>query len=173
LKIQHALRAFTAKDRKAIKHTAENYPISEFYETDQLLTSLGIGQALVTGLNEKGIPTPLAATLLRAPMSRMDILSDKEIDEVIAAGSLTEKYGERIDRESAAEMLDERMKKAQSKETQATLKKERRKASEAVPQVKETSIFEQLSKNTMVRQLGRTVMRELSRGLLGALGGRR
>jgi DNA helicase HerA-like ATPase len=66
LKIQHALRAFTANDRKAIKQTADNYPISEFYKTDEVITSLGIGEALVTALNEKGIPTPLAATMMRA-----------------------------------------------------------------------------------------------------------
>ena len=63
LKIQHALRAFTAKDRKAIKLTAENYPISEFYNTAEVLTQLGTGEALVSALDEKGRPTPLAATL--------------------------------------------------------------------------------------------------------------
>ena len=74
LKVQHALRAFTAKDRKNIEKAVENYPISEFYDVEELITSLGIGEALVTCLNEKGIPTPLAATLLRAPISRMDVL---------------------------------------------------------------------------------------------------
>ena len=82
LKVQHALRAFTAKDRKAIKLTAENYPISEFYDTKEILTSLGIGEALISALDEKGRPTPLAATLLRAPMSRMDVLTDAELKEV-------------------------------------------------------------------------------------------
>ena len=67
LKVQHALRAFTAVDRKAIKLTAENYPLSEYYKTDETITALGIGEALVTALSEKGIPTPLAATMLRAP----------------------------------------------------------------------------------------------------------
>ncbi|MCU0363005.1 MAG: DUF853 domain-containing protein, partial [Bacteroidales bacterium] len=64
LKVQHALRAFTAIDRKAIKLTAENYPLSDYYKTDEVITALGIGEALVTGLNEKGIPTPLAATMM-------------------------------------------------------------------------------------------------------------
>ena len=76
LKVQHALRAFTAKDRKAIKLTAQNYPITEFYDTAEVLTSLGTGEALVSALDEKGRPTPLAATMMRAPMSRMDILTD-------------------------------------------------------------------------------------------------
>ncbi|MCL6272501.1 DUF853 domain-containing protein [Muricauda sp. 2012CJ35-5] len=113
LKVQHALRAFTAKDRKAIKLTAENYPISEFYDTKEVLTSLGIGEALISALDEKGRPTPLAATLLRAPMSRMDVLTDKELKEAIASSKLVKKYNEDIDRESAYEILNEKIEKAQ------------------------------------------------------------
>ncbi|HUM66253.1 MAG TPA: DUF853 family protein, partial [Chitinophagaceae bacterium] len=79
LKIQHALRAFTAADRKVIKRTAENYPESKFYKTEDLITQLGIGEALVTVLNEKGIPTPLVHCMLGSPRSRMDILSSGEI----------------------------------------------------------------------------------------------
>jgi DNA helicase HerA-like ATPase len=112
LKIQHALRAFTANDRQAIKQTADNYPTSEFYKTDELLTSLGIGEALITGLNEKGIPTPLAATMLRAPMSRMDILSQSEIDEINKNSKLVRKYSEVIDRESAYEILNKKLAQA-------------------------------------------------------------
>ncbi|MFV7235397.1 helicase HerA-like domain-containing protein [Flavobacterium sp. ZB4R12] len=109
LKIQHALRAFTANDRKAIKQTADNYPTSEYYKTDEVLTSLGIGEALVTALNEKGIPTPLAATMMRAPMSRMDILTESEIQEINNKSKLVKKYSELIDRESAYEMLNKKI----------------------------------------------------------------
>ena len=109
LKIQHALRAFTANDRKSIKMTAENYPESDFYKTDEVLTNLGIGEALVTALNEKGVPTPLAATMMRAPMSRMDILTQSEIDEINSKSKLVKKYSEIIDRESAYEMLNEKI----------------------------------------------------------------
>lgn len=112
LKIQHALRAFTAKDRKAIKLTAENYPISEFYKTDEVLTSLGIGEALVSVLNEKGIPTPLAATMLQAPKSRMDVLTVPEIGHLVSQSKLTAKYNEAIDRESAYEILNEKIERA-------------------------------------------------------------
>jgi len=115
LKVQHALRAFTAKDRKAIKLTAENYPISDYYDTKEVLTSLGIGEALISALDEKGRPTPLAATLLRAPMSRMDILTKKELKEVIDNSRLVHKYNETIDRESAYEMLNEKIEKAEAK----------------------------------------------------------
>jgi DNA helicase HerA-like ATPase len=109
LKIQHALRAFTANDRKAIKQTADNYPTSEYYTTEDVLTSLGIGEALVTALNEKGIPTPLAATMMRAPMSRMDILTDSEIETINNNSKLVNKYNSVIDRESAYEMLQKKI----------------------------------------------------------------
>lgn len=109
LKIQHALRAFTANDRQSIKQTADNYPSSDYYKTDELLTSLGIGEALVTALNEKGIPTPLAATMMRAPESRMDVLTENEIQEINAKSKLVRKYSELIDRESAYEMLNKKI----------------------------------------------------------------
>ena len=117
LKIQHALRAFTANDRQAIKQTADNYPSSDFYKTDEVLTSLGIGEAFVTALSEKGTPTPLAATMLRAPESRMDILSTEEIASINASSKLVKKYAESIDRESAFELLAKRI----SVEEEATI----------------------------------------------------
>jgi len=182
LKVQHALRAFTAKDRKAIKLTAENYPISDFYETDEVLTSLGIGEALVTALSEKGIPTPLAVTYMRAPQSRMDILSKGEIIDLVENSKIVEKYNEEIDRESAFEMLSAKIESAQSEEHQKELKAQVEKGTEETKESREKrkpveaeegSFVEELSKNTMVRQLGRTMLREVSRGLLGALGVRR
>lgn len=109
LKIQHALRAFTANDRKAIKMTAENYPLSDYYKTDEVITQLGIGEAFVTALNEKEIPTPLIARMLRAPMSRMDVLTQQEIDSHIASSKLAKKYNEIIDRESEYELLNKKI----------------------------------------------------------------
>ncbi|MEC7263020.1 MAG: helicase HerA-like domain-containing protein, partial [Bacteroidota bacterium] len=113
LKVQHALRAFTAKDRQAIKLTAQNYPISDFYDTAEVLTSLGTGEALISALDEKGRPTPLAATMMRAPMSRMDVLTESEIKEVLGKSKLIKKYNEEVDRESAYEILNEKMVKAE------------------------------------------------------------
>ena len=119
LKIQHALRAFTAKDRKAIKLAAENYPSSAYYDTKEVLTQLGIGEAFVSVLNEKGIPTPLARTMLRAPMSRMNILTDKELSTVIESSKLTQKYNQELDRESAYEMLNTKIEKINLAEEKA------------------------------------------------------
>lgn len=106
LKIQHALRAFTAKDRQAIKLTAQNYPETSFYNVPEYLTSLGTGEAFVTALDNKGCPTPLVATMMRAPMSRMDILTDTEIKALLDKSALKTKYNEVIDRESAYEILN-------------------------------------------------------------------
>lgn len=167
LKVQHALRAFTAKDRKAITKTAENYPDSTFYKTSEVLTSMGIGEALVTALNEKGIPTPLAHTLVRAPISRMDILTESEIDELVRGSQLVPKYNQEMDRESAFELLERKMEQVEKDQEKAKLP--RPSASTTRTRTKpEESFIEELSKNTMVRQVGRTLFRELARGILGS-----
>ncbi|MGB1268332.1 MAG: helicase HerA-like domain-containing protein [Flavobacteriaceae bacterium] len=127
LKIQHALRAFTAKDRKAIKLTAQNYPDTDFYDTTDVLTSLGIGEALVSALDEKGRPTPLAATLLRAPMSRMDVLTNTELDSLIDNSSLVKKYEKNIDRESAYEILEDKIKASEEQKAQEEIREEKEK----------------------------------------------
>ncbi|MBU2930208.1 helicase HerA-like domain-containing protein [Winogradskyella psychrotolerans] len=125
LKVQHALRAFTAKDRKAIKLTAQNYPDTEYYDTAEILTSLGIGEALVSALDEKGKPTPLAATMLRAPMSRMDILTESELANLLSQSKLARKYNQEIDRESAYEMLNKKIEQAEAEEAKQKAKEEK------------------------------------------------
>jgi uncharacterized protein len=168
LKVQHALRAFTEKDRKAITKTAENYPISEFYKAADLLTSIGIGQSLITALNEKGQPTPLAATHMRAPQSRMGILNSEEIDRVLQWSQLISKYNEKIDRESAYELIEAKLQNAKKEESEDDVEVSERKQKNTVKE--EPNLIERMSKNTMVRQVGNTVVRELARGLLGVLG---
>ncbi|MEL6133046.1 MAG: helicase HerA-like domain-containing protein [Bacteroidota bacterium] len=174
LKIQHALRAFTAKDRKAIKLAAQNFPETDYYDVEELITSLGIGEAFVTVLNEKGIPTPLVHTMLRAPQSRMDILSEGEIEQLIRGSRLVREYNKDIDRESAHEILKAKIERAKEEDVQEQRAKElekARKVSRRSSKAKQDpSLIEELSKNTMVRQLGRTVARELTRSLLGVMG---
>lgn len=114
LKVQHALRAFTARDRKAIRLVAENYPETPFYDTERLLTELGIGEALVTVLDERGSPTPLAATLLCAPRSRMGPLTTGELNSLTAASALAQKYREPLDARSAYEILGGKIASASS-----------------------------------------------------------
>ena len=133
-----------------------------------MLTSIGIGQALVTALNEKGIPTQLAAVHLRAPISRMGVLTPEEIDRVVTSSFLAQKYAEELDRESAYEILEAKLQNARAEdESEEVEVKPRPKTKTDKP---EPSMVEKLSKNTMVRQVGNTVVRELARGLLGVLG---
>lgn len=163
LKVQHALRAFTAKDRKAIKLTAQNYPDTEYYDTAEVLTSLGIGEALVSALNEKGKPTPLAATMMRAPMSRMDILTESELGSLLAQSKLAQKYNKEVDRESAYEMLNEKIKQAEAEEAKrkaeeekAALKKaeSKRKASTSRRRsTRQNPIVKVLSSPTVIRSV--------------------
>lgn len=178
LKIQHALRAFTAKDRKAIKLAAENYPLTDFYEVSTLLTELGIGEAIVTVLNEKGIPTPLVHTMLRAPESRMDVLTDAEINAIIRESKLIDNYNRSIDKESAYEILQEKIERAREEEQREKMREQREKAgssrsSSSRSRRREKTPLEQIMNSTATRQIGRTLARELTRGLLGVLGVKR
>lgn len=174
MKIQHALRAFTAKDRKKIKLAAQNFPITDHYDVEEMLTQLGIGEALITVLNEKGIPTPLAATMLRAPRSRMDILSKPEVSDLIAGSRLVGKYNQEIDRESAYELLTDKIAEFEEEERQLELQKQREKEEKARSrstgrrrrQKEPTSMLEEIANSSV----GRTVARELTRGILGVFG---
>jgi DNA helicase HerA-like ATPase len=170
MKVQHALRAFTAADRKAIKQAAENYPETQFYDTDSLLTQLGIGEALVTMLSEKGIPTPLVHTMLAPPRSRMDVLSDEEVRTVVGRSKLAAKYNEAVDSESAHEILTRKLEAAEQRteeieQMEQQAKEEKREARRSTAP-KEESWMD----NPVVRQAGRTAASILTRSLLGVLG---
>jgi DNA helicase HerA-like ATPase len=166
MKIQHALRAFTAADRKTIKQAAENYPETAFYKTEELLTQLGIGEALVTMLNEKGIPTPLVHTMLMPPRSRMDVLTDGEIDGLVGKSKLAKKYAEVADSESAYEILNAKLEDAAKKTAEEQEEKEQKKSSGK----QEKSTIEKVLDNSVTRQIGRTAANVITRSLLGALG---
>lgn len=161
LKVQHALRAFTAADRKVIKQTAENYPESEFYKTDSLLTQVGIGEALITMLNEKGVPTPLVHCMLRAPQSRMDILSEAEIDTIVNNSRIARFYNETIDSHSAYEILNQKLQEAADRNTELVKQKEAAKT-----QKQEKGFLD----NPIVRSVARTAGNTIVRSLLGAIG---
>jgi DNA helicase HerA-like ATPase len=176
MKVQHALRAFTAADRKAIKAAAENFPESEFYKVADLLTALGIGEALVTVLNEKGIPTPLAHTMMAAPRSRMDVLSPLELQGLMAGSSLSAKYNEAIDRDSAYEILSGKL-HAPSQDAipagrPATTSSRSVPSPSKVPQ-SDGGLLGELVSSAAGREAVRTMAREITRGLLGVLGMKR
>lgn len=161
LKVQHALRAFTADDRKTIKQTADNYPETEYYKTADLITQLGIGEALITMLNEKGIPTPLVHTMLCSPQSRMDVLTDVELASVNASSKLIPKYNQQTDSNSAYEMLTAKLAEAANN-------------SQAIPasssKKPEESTFDKIANNSVVKSFARTAGNTIIRSLLGSLG---
>ena len=168
MKVQHALRAFTAVDRKAIKQAAENYPETKFYKVEDDITELGIGEAFITMLNEKGIPTPLVHTMLLPPRSRMDILSDEEIKTLVGKSKLAAKYNQPVDNHSAYEILTEKINQAEQRGEEIKQMQEQAKAEKkaAGREPKEKSILD----NPIVRSAGRTAATMITRSLLGVLG---
>ncbi len=164
MKVQHALRAFTAVDRKVIKQTAENYPETTYYNTDELITQMGIGEAMVTMLNEKGVPTPLVHVMLAPPRSRMDVLSDTEIDSIVGQSKLAAKYNQVVDSESAYEILNAKLAEAAEKTAAEATEKEEEKAENGGK--KEQGILD----SPIVKSIGRTAANIITRSLLGALG---
>jgi hypothetical protein len=111
-RVQHAIRAFTAKDAKNIKATASTFPPSEHVDVPKTLTSLGIGEALVTVLDPKGVPTPVAPAQILAPSSSMSAIDDAQYQRVISASPLYAKYSTAINRESAHEILQAKLAKS-------------------------------------------------------------
>ena len=108
-RIQHALRAFTPDDADALRKTARTFPVTTHYDVERTITSLGIGEALVTVLSPKGVPTPLAATRLIPPDSRMAPLSEQELSQLMAGSQLYAHYATGVDRESAHEIITARL----------------------------------------------------------------
>src|SRR5882724_8990698 len=162
LKVQHALRAFTAVDRKTIKQTAENYPETTFYKTEDLITQLGIGEALVTMLDEKGVPTPLIHCMMAPPRSRMDILTPAEIDAITGKSKLVAKYNQTIDSQSAYEILTAKLQEAADKsQDQGGGDKSKK---------EEPSTLQKIENNSIVKSMVRTAGNTIVRSLLGAIG---
>jgi hypothetical protein len=150
-RIQHALRAHTPDDDKALKATVRTFPKTSFYDLEETLTSLGIGEAVVTVLNTRGTPTPLVATRLIPPASRMAPLSPAELQADIRESDLLAEYGKAVDRESAKEMLAARMVGAPAP----------RKSGKTMAEV---------AGDVVSSPTGRAVVREVVRGLFGLLG---
>jgi hypothetical protein len=123
-RIQHALRAFTPDDADALRKTVRTFPMTEFYDVERMLTSLGTGEAAVTVLSPKGVPTPLAATRLPAPDSLMEPIDEVQFHGRIALSPLTAKYGETVDRDSAHERITARLATARSAAVEAAARDE-------------------------------------------------
>ncbi len=159
-RVQHALRAFTPDDEKALRATANTFPRTPYYDIPKTLTSLGIGEALVTVLGPRGTPTPVVATLMAPPMSLMGPIPPGEIAERVARSPFQGAYAKPIDRESAREVLQARATEEGPAQAGAG-PAGRTTAAPAAPDAVGTIL-----KSPMARAVGR----ELVRGLFGVLG---
>ena len=176
-RVQHALRAFTPKDKKAVKTVAETFRPNPDLDTKQVITELGTGEALVSLLDDKGAPTPVQRILIRPPHSRIGPLSTDERNEAMQRSPLKGRYDETLDRESAYELLKKRAVDEQHRqlaekadiEQQENLAKEEKKAKkEASSGSKRQGVGESMLKSA-ARAVGSSLGRRLIRGLLGSL----
>jgi uncharacterized protein len=158
-RVQHALRAFTPDDAKALKATVSTFPKSGFYDMEELLTQMGIGEAAVTILSESGVPTPVVHTRMRAPASRMAPADD--VDGAAEASPLFAKYGARTDAQSAREMLAARVEAAATPDAPPPAKHEK------APAPAE-STAEKVGDFLQSRQ-GKAIQRQVMRGVFGML----
>jgi DNA helicase HerA-like ATPase len=169
-RVQHALRAHTPNDDAALRATVRTFPKTAFYDLEETLTALGIGEAIVTVLDGRGTPTPVVATRLIPPASRMAPLTPQELQADIGQSSLLSEYGTAVDRESAREMLASRMART---ETPAAGD---RAPSHAAPSTASSTAgrVAKIATGAVVGALsstiGRTIGREVVRGLFGLLG---
>jgi hypothetical protein len=179
LKVQHALRAFTLKDQKAVRSAAQTFRPNPALDTEQVITELGIGEALVSTLDVKGSPTPVERVLMRPPESRIGPITDDERREHIGRSPLRGRYDESVDRESAYEMLKRRaeeMAKAAEEEDRRAEQEQARKAEASASArggSRRQSTGEAFIKSA-ARSIGSQIGRQIARGVLGSLlGGRR
>ena len=163
-RIQHALRAHTPDDDKALKATVRTFPKTSFYDLGETLTSLGIGEAVVTVLNSRGAPTPIVAARLIPPASRMAPLGPQELQADISQSSLLAEYGTQLDRESAREILAARMASTAPEPVVAGQGAGRGTRSQPGKTMGE------VARDAVSSPVGRTVVREVMRGLFGLLG---
>ncbi len=165
-RVQHALRAFTPEDQAALTKTVKTYPKTKHYELDSALTSLGIGEAIVTVLSERGAPTPVAWTRLRAPRSKMGSIGAEAISAATTSSDLHAKYAETIDRESAYEKLAAKVAAPPAGEAPPPPE-----APAPKPEKQEPGMVEQAMKNPAVKSFLRSAAsalgREITRGLFG------
>jgi DNA helicase HerA-like ATPase len=160
-RIQHALRAHTPDDDTALKATVRTFPKTSFYDLEETLTSLGIGEAVVTVLNVRGSPTPVVATRLIPPSARMAPLTPEELQADIRQSDLLAEYGKAVDRESAREMLAARMAKTEPPAEMAEARTAPSRAGKTIAQV---------AAGVLTSSIARTVGREVVRGIFGLLG---
>lgn len=176
-RVQHAVRAFTPKDAKNLKAAASTYPPSEFYDVAKTLTSLGTGEAIVSVLGPKGVPTPTAAVQILPPSSSMGALDAEALRQTIAASTVAARYATPIDRESAHEILARKLASVAEPADQPGQPQARPSAPAQPPQ---RGALEEIMNNPIAKsvvraastQAARTITSQVMRGIFGMLKGR-
>ena len=198
MKVQHALRAFTPKEQKAVKVVAQNFRANQDIDTEKVITELGVGEALVSVLDSEGIPTPVEQILVRPPQSRIGPISQEERAEQIKRSPIGDRYDESENRESAMEKLNQRAEEQMRKAEEEAARIEAEKAAKAAVKAAEKAAKEaekelrrqereakrrsggsrrQTAGEAMLKSIARTVGtqigRKVVRGVLGSLFGGR
>lgn len=168
MKIQHALRAFTPRDRRAVKLIAESFRPNPKLDTGQVITELGTGEALVSVLREKGEPSPVERTLIRPPRSQIGPITKALRNQIIATSDAAERYRSATDRQSAYEELKAR---AEAKEARMVETEKTARQNKAKPRSNRQSIGEAMAKS-VARAIGSNIGRQLVRGIMGSLFGK-
>lgn len=172
-RVQHALRAFTPRDQKAVRAAAQTFRANPKFDVEEAITQVGVGEALVSVLESKGVPSVVERTLIRPPESRMGPLTPDERAEIAARSPVASKYDQEIDRESAHELLTARAEKAAeeakvAEERETQLKEEQRVSRKSKKSSSRQGVGEAFAKS-IVRAVGSRVGREIVRGILGSL----
>ncbi|MBI1334720.1 MAG: DUF853 family protein [Armatimonadetes bacterium] len=175
-RVQHALRAFTPRDQKAVKTAAETFRKNPDFDTEEVITQLGIGEALVSVLDEKGTPTIVDRVFIKPPLSRLGSISTDERGRCLSASMMAPKYSQAIDRESAYEKLTARAQQIQVEAQQAQAEEEAQKEAQRqqrqAPARHSDTVVEAMVKSA-ARAMSSQLGRQLVRGVLGGLFGRR
>ncbi|MCC2689846.1 MAG: ATP-binding protein, partial [Rhizobiaceae bacterium] len=194
-RVQHALRAYTPREQKAVRTAADTFRPNPDFDCAEAITRLGVGEALVSTLEEKGVPSIVQRTLVRPPSSRMGPLTPQERSRLKSASPLAGQYDETVDRESAFEMLGKRAAEAQNAEEEATRRDEEHKSGRSgwtlpdfggrrdeddgdyrrgggrgrAPRASNRQSVAEAAIKSVVRSVGTSVGRALVRGILGSL----
>ncbi len=169
MKIQHALRAFTPKEKKVVNTVADTFRSNPDLDTRKVITELEIGEALVSVLDHKASPTPVQRILIRPPQSQIGPISDTQRSTLVSRSPFHGKYEQDIDRESAYELLKQRADELLKQQEQ---EKEQQQAEKSKPKVRSSnrqSVAEAMFKS-VARSIGSQLGRQIIRGVLGSLG---
>lgn len=177
MKIEHALRAFTAKDRKTVKAVADSFRANPAFDTKEVVTQLGIGEALISVLDEKGAPTPVERVLISPPESQIGSLASEIRATQMQRSPIGNRYNQSVDRESAYELLkkkaEELAKEQQAEQARLEAEKEQKKAAKTKSRGTGRQSAAEAMIKSAARSIGSQLGRQIIRGILGSFFGKR